>query len=58
MAKENLTPRTAPEFNAAELAEPNEVTYAAFAEGERMLRDPAAKHFSSVDELFAELDAE
>lgn len=37
--------------------EPNAETLAAFEEGERMLHDPTAPRFSSVDELFAELDA-
>lgn len=36
---------------------PNAVTLAAFEEGERMLHDPAAPRFSSVEDLFAELDA-
>lgn len=37
--------------------EPSEATYAAMEEAERMLGDPNTKRFSSVDELFAELDA-
>ena len=37
--------------------EPNAETLAAFEEGERMLHDPTAPRYSSVDELFAELDA-
>ena len=37
--------------------EPNAETLAAFEEGERMLHDPSAPRYSSVDELFAELDA-
>ena len=36
---------------------PNAATVAAFEEGEKMLRDPNAKTFSSVDELFEELDS-
>ena len=35
---------------------PNEVTRAALNEGDRMLRDPNAKRFSSVDELFEDLE--
>lgn len=37
--------------------EPNETTYAAMEEAERMANDPNAKRFSSVEELFAELNA-
>ncbi|MEG2234469.1 MAG: type II toxin-antitoxin system RelB/DinJ family antitoxin [Oscillospiraceae bacterium] len=37
--------------------EPNEITYAAMEEAERMLKDPNTKRFSSVDDLFAELNA-
>lgn len=37
--------------------EPNAVTLAAFEEGERLLNDPNAKRFSSVDELFEDLVA-
>lgn len=37
--------------------EPNEITYAAMEETERMLKDPNTKRFSSVDDLFAELNA-
>ena len=37
--------------------EPNETTYAAMEEAERMLKDPSTKRFSSVDDLFAELNA-
>ena len=37
--------------------EPNETTYAAMEEAEQMLKDPSAKRFSSVDDLFAELNA-
>lgn len=40
------------------LNEPNAVTLAAIEEGERMLHDPNTKRFSSVDELFEELDEE
>ncbi len=36
--------------------EPNETTYAAIEEAERMMKDPNTKRFSSVDDLFAELD--
>ena len=39
------------------LTEPNETTYAAMAEGERLLKDPNTRKFSSVDELFEDLDA-
>lgn len=39
------------------LEEPNAETLAAFEEGERMLHDPKAPRFSSVDALFADLDA-
>lgn len=37
--------------------EPNETTYAAMEEAERMLKDPNTKRFSSVEDLFAELNA-
>ncbi len=37
--------------------EPNAETYAAMEEAERMLADPNAKRFSSVEELFEELDS-
>ena len=37
---------------------PNEATRAALAEGDAMLSDPNAKRFSSVDALFADLEAE
>ena len=37
--------------------EPNETTYAAMEEAEQMLKDPTTKRFSSVEDLFAELDA-
>lgn len=37
---------------------PNETTIHAIEEGERMLRDPNAHRFKSVDELFEELDSE
>lgn len=37
---------------------PNEVTRAALAEGDAMLADAGAKRFSSVDALFADLEAE
>lgn len=37
--------------------EPNEETYAAMEEAEQMLKDPNTKRFSSVEDLFAELDA-
>lgn len=36
--------------------EPNEITYAAMEEAERMLKDPNTKRFSSVEDLFAELN--
>lgn len=36
--------------------EPNETTYAAMEEGERMLKDPNTPRFSSVADLFAELN--
>lgn len=36
---------------------PNATTIAAFEEGERMIKDPKAKRFTSVDELFEELDS-
>lgn len=36
---------------------PNDETLAAIAEGERMLNDPNAKRFKSVDELFEELES-
>ena len=37
---------------------PNKTTRAALAEGDAMLADPKAKRFSSVDDLFADLEAE
>lgn len=37
---------------------PNAVTLAAIKEAEQMLHDPNAKRFSSVEELFEELDSE
>lgn len=40
------------------LKEPNAETLAAFEEGERMLHDPAAPRFSSIDALFADLEAQ
>ena len=36
---------------------PNTATIAAIEEGEKLMRDPNAKRFKSVDELFAELDS-
>ncbi len=38
------------------LEEPNDTTLAALAEGDRMIHDPNALRFSSVEDLFAELD--
>ncbi|MBP5435281.1 type II toxin-antitoxin system RelB/DinJ family antitoxin [bacterium] len=35
---------------------PNATTIAALEEGDRMIKDPDAKRFSSVDELFDELE--
>lgn len=40
------------------LEEPNEETYAAFEEGERMIHDPSSPRFSDVDALFADLEAQ
>jgi DNA-damage-inducible protein J len=37
--------------------EPNVTTYAAMEEAEQMLKDPSAKKFHSIDELFEELDS-
>ena len=37
---------------------PNAATIAAIEEGEKLLRDPKARRFHSVDELFEELDSE
>lgn len=37
--------------------EPNATTYAAMEEAEQMLKDPSAKKFHSVDELFKKLDS-
>ena len=42
---------------AVTLDTPNRETIAAFEEGEKMLHAPEAPRFSSVDELFAELDS-
>jgi DNA-damage-inducible protein J len=36
---------------------PNEVTVASFEEGERMLNDPSATRFSSVESLFEDLNS-
>lgn len=36
--------------------EPNETTYDAMEEAERMLNDPETIRFTSVEDLFAELD--
>lgn len=36
--------------------EPNEQTYAAMEEAEHMLKNPNVRKFSSVDDLFSELD--
>ena len=36
---------------------PNMATIAAIEEGEKLMRDPNAKRFKSVDELFEELDS-
>ncbi len=40
------------------LETPNAITLAAIEEGECMIHDPDAKRFSSVEELFMELDEE
>lgn len=37
---------------------PNAVTLAAMEEGDRMINDPKAKRFDSVESLFAELNEE
>ena len=37
---------------------PNAVTLAAMEEGDRMITDPKAKRFDSVESLFAELNVE
>lgn len=37
---------------------PNAVTIAAIEEGERLLHDPNAKRFATVDALFEELESE
>lgn len=39
------------------LDEPNTVTRTALEEGDRMLSDPNAQRFSSVEDLFAELNS-
>lgn len=39
------------------LDEPNAVTRAALEEGDQMLIDPNAQRFSSVEDLFAELNS-
>lgn len=36
---------------------PNEETLAAMEEADKMLADPSTRRFSSVDELFEELDS-
>lgn len=54
----NSVPELMEALNSDDADEPNAETLAAFAEGERMLHDPAAPRFSSVDELFDELDGE
>ncbi len=37
---------------------PNETTIAAFEEGEKLLADPASKRYSSIEELFNDLDSD
>ena len=37
---------------------PNEETLAAMAEAERISRDPSAKGYRNIDELFKDLDAD
>ena len=39
------------------LDEPNAITRAALEEGDQMLSDPSAPRFSSVEDLFAELNS-
>lgn len=39
------------------LDEPNAVTRAALEEGDQMISDPAAQRFSSVEDLFVELNS-
>lgn len=40
------------------MPQPNAVTLAALAEGDKMLKDPEAPRFSSVEALFKDLDNE
>ena len=54
----NSVPELMEALNADDADEPNAETLAAFTEGERMLHDPAAPRFSSVDGLFDDLDGE
>lgn len=54
----NSVPELMEALNSDDADEPNAETLVAFAEGERMLHDPAAPRFFSVEELFAELDGE
>ena len=42
---------------SAECEIPNETTIAAIEEGEKMLKDPHAQKFSSVEDLFKELNS-
>lgn len=37
---------------------PNEITRGAMAEGDALLSDPNAKRYSSIEELFVDLEAE
>lgn len=49
--RENKLPFTVASDN------PNQLTLKAFAEGEKMLHDPNTQRFSSIEDLFEELDS-
>jgi DNA-damage-inducible protein J len=39
------------------LSKPNKETIAAMLEAEKIAKDPSVKHYTDLDELFADLDA-
>ncbi|MBP5638719.1 MAG: type II toxin-antitoxin system RelB/DinJ family antitoxin [Victivallales bacterium] len=45
-------------FRICKYPKPNATTIAALREAERLARDPNAKTYTTVDELFKDLDAE
>lgn len=36
--------------------QPNEITVVAFEEGDKIIKDPAAPRFSSIEDLFKDLE--